>query len=122
MAGAHLGREDLRAVEGLDVSCAVEVGEVLSITDPRLDACEWPVGLTITAHVVEVDPVVVRVQVTTHRLCDEAPDEPAQVRRVWRRAVARARQEWGSEFTVETTRGECSPDARAADVSILETR
>ncbi len=62
------------------------------------------------------------VQVTTHRLCDEAPDEPAQVRRVWRRAVARARQEWGAEFTVETTRGECSPDARAADVSILETR
>ena len=117
-----MGRQDLRAVEGLDVSCAVEVGEVLSITDPRLDACEWPVGLTITAQVVEVDPVVVRVQVTTHRLCNEAPDEPAQVRRLWRRAVARARQEWGAEFTVETTRGECSPDARAADVSILETR
>lgn len=117
-----MGREDLRRMEGLDVSCAVEVGEVLSITDPRLDACEWPLGLTITAHVVEVDPVVVRVQVTTHRLCDEAPDEPTQVRRVWRRAVAQARQEWGHGFTIETTRGECSPDARAADVSILETR
>jgi hypothetical protein len=109
-------------VEGLDVSCAVEVGEVLSITDPRLDACEWPVGLTITAQVIEVDPVVVRVQVTTHRLCDEAPDEPAQVRRLWRRAVAQARQEWGTEFTVETVRGDCSADVRSADVDVLETR
>jgi len=117
-----VGRQDLRAVEGLDVSCAVEVGEVLSITDPRLDACEWPVGLTITAHVIEVDPVVVRVQVTTHRLCNEAPDEPAQVRRVWRRAVAKARQEWGAEFTVETVRGDCSADVRSADVHVLETR
>jgi hypothetical protein len=41
---------------------------------------------------------------------------------LWRRAIAQARQEWGTEFTVETTRGECSPVARAADVSILETR
>lgn len=117
-----MGRQDLRAVEGLDVSCAVEVGEVLSITDPRLDACEWPVGLTITAHVVEVDPVVVRVRVTTHRLCDEALDEPAQVRRVWRRAIAQAHAAWGHEFTIETVRGACSPDGRAVDVSILETR
>jgi len=117
-----VGRQDLRAVEGLDVSCAVEVGEVLSITDPRLDACEWPVGLTITAQVVEVDPVVVRVQVTTHRLCNEAEDEAAQVRRVWRRAVAKARQAWGPEFTVETVRGDCSDAVRSADVDVLETR
>ncbi len=117
-----MGRQDLRAVEGLDVSCAVEVGEVLSIADPRLHDCAWPEGLTLTAHVVEVDPVVVRVQVTTHRLCNEADDEAAQVRRVWRRAVAKARQAWGPEFTVETVRGDCSDAVRSADVDVLETR
>jgi hypothetical protein len=117
-----VGRQDLRAVEGLDVSCAVEVGEVLSIADPRLHDCAWPEGLTLTAHVIEVDPVVVRVRVTTHRLCNEAADEAAQVRRVWRRAVAKARQAWGPEFTVETVRGECSTDVRSADVDVLETR
>lgn len=95
---------------------------MLSITDPRLHECAWPEGLTLTAHVVEVDPIVVRVQVTTHRLCTEAEDEPAQVRRVWRRAVAKARQEWGAEFMVETVRGECREDARAVDVDVLETR
>ena len=117
-----MGRKDLRAVEGLDVSCAVEVGEVLSIADPRLHECLWPEGFTLTAQVVEVDPVVVRVQVTTHRLCNEAEDEAAQVRRVWRRAVAKARQAWGQEFTVETVRGDCSTDVRSADVDVLETR
>ncbi len=117
-----MGRQDLRAVEGLDVSCVVEVGEVLSIADTRLHECSWPEGLVLEAHVVEVDPVVVRVLITTHRLCDEAKDEPEQVRKVWRRAVAQAREQWGPDFTVDTTRGECSATARAADVAVVETR
>jgi hypothetical protein len=41
---------------------------------------------------------------------------------VWRRAVAKARQAWGPEFTVETVRGDCSTDVRSADVDVLETR
>ena len=111
-----MGRQHIRAVEGLDVSCQVEVGEVLSIADPRLHECAWPEGLTLTAHVVEVDPVVVRVLVTTHRLCTEAEDEPAQVRRVWRRAVAQAHLSWGDAFTIETVRGDCSETSRSAEI------
>lgn len=117
-----MGRVGLRSVEGLDVNCTVEVGEVLSIADPRLHECSWPEGLTLTAHVVEVDPVVVRVLVTTHRLCDEASDESDQVRQLWRRAVAQARQSWGAEFLVDTVRGDCSATVRSADVDVVETR
>lgn len=108
-------------MEGVDVSCEVEAGEVLSISDPRLHYCAWPVGLTISAHVEEVEPTVVRIRVTQHHLCTPTDDERAQMRKLWRQGVAEARSKWGDTFTVESVQGSCV-DVRSVDVEVIETR
>jgi hypothetical protein len=108
-------------VEGVEVVCEVAEGEVLSISDPRLHYCAWPVGLTISAHVVEVDPTVVRIRVTQHHLCTPTADERAEMRKLWREGVAKARSPWGDAFTVDSVQGVCA-DTRSVDVEVVETR
>lgn len=108
-------------MEGVDVSCDVQAGEVLSISDPRLHYCAWPVGLTLSAHVVEVEPTVVRIRVTQHHLCTPTDDERAEMRKLWREGVAKARSQWGDAFTVDSVQGVCA-DTRSVDVEVVETR
>ena len=108
-------------MEGVEVVCEVAEGEVLSISDHRLHFCAWPVGLTISAHVVEVDPTVVRIRVTQHHLCTPTEDERAEMRKLWRKGVAKARTQWGDTFTVESVQGVCA-DTRSVDVEVVETR
>lgn len=102
-------------MEGVEVVCEVADGEVLSISDPRLHFCGWPVGLTLSAHVVEVAPSVVRVLLVQHHLCTPTDDERDQMRRLWREAAAQARHTWGA-VDIESKQGACDDAARSVDV------
>jgi hypothetical protein len=106
-------------VEGLDVSCEVQAGEVLSISDPRLHYCAWPVGLTLTAHVVEVAPSAVVVEFIQHHLCEPTPDEREAMRKLWREAAAQAREKWG-DLEVESKQGSCTHATRYVEVRRID--
>lgn len=106
-------------MEGVEVACEVAEGEVLSISDPRLHYCAWPVGLTLTAHVVEVTPSAVRVEFIQHHLCTPTDDEREQMRKLWRQAAAQARAKWG-ELEVESKQGSCTTTTRYVEVNRLD--
>lgn len=106
-------------MEAVEVACEVAEGEVLSISDPRLHFCAWPVGLTLSAHVVEVTPSAVRVEFIQHHLCTPTEDERAQMRRLWREAAAQAREAWG-DLEVESKQGSCTTTTRYVEVRRLD--
>lgn len=106
-------------MEGVEVVCEVAEGEVLSISDPRLHFCAWPVGLTLSAHIVEVTPSVVHVQFIQHHLCTPTTDERAEMRKLWREAAAQARDKWG-DIEVESKQGSCTNATRYVDVRRLD--
>lgn len=107
-------------MEAVDPACVWEVGEVVSVYDSRLtlDGCEIPAGVTITAQVIEVDPIVVRVLFTEHPSCD---GDRQALRDLRRQADKQAHALWGTEYVAETVRASCLPAARV-DVKVTETR
>lgn len=86
---------------------------------PYLDACEIPAGLTLSVHVEEVTPTVLRVRLVSHDACAAAPDEPARMRQLRKRALREARAEWGPGFRVSYVTGECE-EARRVEAVVVE--
>lgn len=110
-------------MEAVDPACTWEAGEVVGVYDSRLslDGCEIPAGVVLRLHVVEVTPVVVRVEVTSHPDCEPAPDERERLRTLRRQAVREAHDRWGDGFVVDYSTGDCT-DTRRVDVEVIETR
>lgn len=110
-------------MEAVDPACTWEAGEVVGVYDSRLslDGCEIPAGVVLRLHVVEVTPVVVRIEVTSHPDCEPAPDERDRLRALRRQAVREAHDRWGDGFVVDYGTGDCM-DTRRVDVEVVETR
>jgi hypothetical protein len=86
---------------------------------PYLDACEIPIGLTLSVRVEEVTPAVLRVRFVSHDACAAAPDESLRMRQLRKRAMREARAEWGAGFRVSYVTGECE-DARRVEALVVE--
>ena len=110
-------------MEAVDPACTWEAGEVVGVYDSRLslEGCEIPAGVTLRLYVVEVTPVVVRIEVISHSDCEPAPDERERLRMLRRQAVREAHDRWGDGFVVGYGTGECT-DTRSVDVEVIETR
>ena len=88
---------------------------------PYLDACAIAEGFTLSVHVEEVTPDVVRVRIVSHPACSASPDEPARMRALRKKALRKARDEWGADFRVSYVMGECA-EVRTAQAIVVERR
>lgn len=88
---------------------------------PYLDACEIPAGFTLSFHLEEVTPKVVRVRIVSHPACETVPDEPARMKALRKKALRKSRSEWGAGFAVSYVTGECA-DVRSVKAHVIERR